>query len=676
MLDASTFRSKLQRTLQLDLPSFGVGNSSKGVLPSSRGLLSGSLEGTDKGKVLQDARCFSVSPADPVCCARVVAKVLYLLQQGVQLTAEETSVLFFGLTRLFHCRDEHLRGLVYLLLRRLPVSSSEGFVVTSSLTRDATDANPNFRASALRCLCTLADAAVTAQTERYVRTAFTDASSTVASAASLCGIALLSVAPEAVKRWSGEAQGCIASAAPFASAFGALSLLCSSGKSAARFAATRTLSQLSGFACCRPYLSSTGSALEVVLSGSNKMAAATAVAVLLKTASESSIDRLMRLVSSLATDAAASEPLKLSLIASVVSLSLLYPKKHKPLLAFLSACLREEGSLTVKTAAIKALLVLLKQVPAAREACLSFLCEFIEDCEYPSLCSKVLCLLGDEAATWSEGGSSAPQGGGGVSLASLAGSSSSSGEYLRHIFNRIALETSSVRAAGVDALAKVGKSCSSKRDDVLLLLAVTAATDPDDEVRDRAFAMHRVLSLQQKTAQQQVGGDGEDARSTASTADGDIADMLQEEPPVALECLCSALVQQLQQEETANVLIRVLAASEREQELVRILDSLDSRQAAEAASSGERAVLHASCTAQLLTEEEAEYGVEAVLHVFSKRHAKTQVGASESSVCVLMEWRIRNTLESQTLADVLPRLSLADTPWQRKKTSDAATSIL
>ena len=86
-------------------------------------------------------------------------------------------------------------------------------------------------------------------------------------------------------------------------------------------------------------------------------------------------------------------------------------------------------------------------VPQAKEAGLSHLCEYIEDCEYNELLTNVLHMLGE-----------------------MGPSTSQPNKYIRYIYNRVILETSSVRAAAVDSLCNFGLQVESLRPSIAVLL--------------------------------------------------------------------------------------------------------------------------------------------------------------------------------------------------------------
>ena len=56
---------------------------------------------------------------------------------------------------------------------------------------------------------------------------------------------------------------------------------------------------------------------------------------------------------------------------------------------FLSNILREEGGFEYKKAIVDSILILIREIPDAKESGLSHLCEFIEDCEFTYLSTQV-----------------------------------------------------------------------------------------------------------------------------------------------------------------------------------------------------------------------------------------------------------------------------------------------
>ena len=120
-------------------------------------------------------------------------------------------------------------------------------------------------------------------------------------------------------------------------------------------------------------------------------------------------------------------------------------------------------------------MAMVKHIPECREAALSQLCEFIEDCEFPKMSVRILHLLGKQGHKMS-----------------------TPTKYIRYIYNRVILENSVVRAAAVSALVKFGiygRDASVKQSVVVLL--TRCLNDVDDEVRDRATLYLAMLKNEQ-----------------------------------------------------------------------------------------------------------------------------------------------------------------------------------
>ena len=78
---------------------------------------------------------------------------------------------------------------------------------------------------------------------------------------------------------------------------------------------------------------------------------------------------------------------------------------------FLSNILREEGGFEYKKAIVDSIVILIRDIPDAKESGLLHLCEFIEDCEFTYLSTQVGLLsiltfmnyfFGLDVSTWGE----------------------------------------------------------------------------------------------------------------------------------------------------------------------------------------------------------------------------------------------------------------------------------
>jgi len=248
-------------------------------------------------------------------------------------------------------------------------------------------------------------------------------------------------------------------------AIAVLQLLLSSPKMALRLAAMRTLSAV---AMAKPSaVTKCNDDMESLVNDNNRLIATYAITTLLKTGSESSVDRLMKQISSFMNDI--SDEFKVVVVHAIQELCLKYPLKHRVLVGFLANFLREEGGFEFKKAIVDAIVLLIDAIPETKESSLFHLCEFIEDCEFTALSTQILFLIG-----------------------SLGPTTQIPARYIRFIYNRLILENAIIRAAAINALAKFAMEVSSLRLSVSVLLR-RSLCDEDDEVRDRAMLSLRIL---------------------------------------------------------------------------------------------------------------------------------------------------------------------------------------
>mmetsp|Transcript_62 Transcript_62/g.100 ORF Transcript_62/g.100 Transcript_62/m.100 type:complete len:901 (-) Transcript_62:1459-4161(-) len=237
-----------------------------------------------------------------------------------------------------------------------------------------------------------------------------------------------------------------------------LQLFLSSSKPVLRFAAVRTLNKV---AMTHPLaVTNCNIDMESLIADQNRSIATLAITTLLKTGNEASVEKLLKQIGSFMSDIA--DDFKIVVVEAIRSLCLKFPQKHRALMNFLSNVLREEGGFEYKKAIVNSILVLIQDIPDAKESGLSHLCEFIEDCEFTYLSTQILHVLGKEAPKTRE-----------------------PSKYIRYIYNRIILENATVRAAAVSSLANFGAQVPALRPRVITLLQ-RALLDNDDEVRDRA----------------------------------------------------------------------------------------------------------------------------------------------------------------------------------------------
>lgn len=248
-------------------------------------------------------------------------------------------------------------------------------------------------------------------------------------------------------------------------AFSVLQLSLSSSKPAMRLAGVKLLY---GVASLHPNLVARfNEGLEALIGDSNRLIGTLAIMTLLKTGTESSLDRLLKNISMLFYHIA--EEYKMMVVQSLERLCITFPSKFRVVLSFMSRFLREEGGFAFKKTVVGSMVSLMEQIPETRDIAILCLCEFIEDCEFVALSTEIIQLIGDHGPR-----------------------STSPARYVRFIYNRCILENAMVRAAAVSSLTKFAACCPELRGAILPLLK-SCLLDENDEARDRAVIAISVL---------------------------------------------------------------------------------------------------------------------------------------------------------------------------------------
>jgi coatomer protein complex subunit gamma len=412
-----------------------------------------------------------------------------------------------------------------------------------------------------------------------------------------------------------------------------LQLFLGSGKPVYRFAAVRTLSQV---ALKHPMsVTKCNEDMETMIQDSNRSIATLAITTLLKTGGESSVDRLMKQISSFMSEIG--DEFKVVIVKAIKVLCLKYPSKHRSMLAFLHNALREEGGFQFKKAIVDAILDLLNQVPEMKIEGLNALGEFIEDCEFAQLSVKILQLLGE-----------------------LAPTTPHPGRYIRFIYNRVILEIPPVRAAAVSALAKLAASVDELRDEVLILLR-RAQTDDDDEVRDRATSYVTMLSAKDNVeASLNIIKDGlPSGMSVRALEKALIAYKARPAPgPLSIESLNVQLGSTSERGYEDERVERTTSLQE-DAGIIEVDDNagadnaaadvVDDNYAAELYNIPEFAGLGTLLKSSMpvkLTEDEVEYTVQCIKHTFSEH--------------MVLQFNVNNTIDDQLLKNVQVALELEE----------------
>lgn len=484
----------------------------------------------------------------------LLTRLVHLFYVGQTFSEQDATQLFFTITKLFQKENPGLRQMVYLAIKEICPLTDNAIMGMAIIMRDVQSAHTAvYRPNALRALAQILDVQSIESIERLMRAAIVDSDPSVSSAALVSAYHLLAVSRDTVRRWATEAQDVLMNASGIAQ-YHALGLLyhmrshdkmallkliqqASSGtlrsspaavllirligplvdedvslrpqlfgllqqmlthrsdmvqfeaartilklrtlqlpeeasaairrlqaylgspRAPSRFAAIRTLNR---FAMIHPEaVSGCNAEFEALIADPNRSIATYAVTALLKTGSEESVDRLIDQIGNFMGDIG--DDFRVIVVDAIRSLARRFSAKHNRMLAFFGDELRQEGGLQLKLAIVEAISDIIgsptTSLASSRQA-LTYLCECMEDCEYPQVTVRVLYILGK-----------------------MGPKQEDAAQYVRYIYNRVVLENSVVRAAAVSALSKFAQGDLEKPVRSLLKHCVT---DKNDEVRDRA----------------------------------------------------------------------------------------------------------------------------------------------------------------------------------------------
>lgn len=408
-----------------------------------------------------------------------------------------------------------------------------------------------------------------------------------------------------------------------------LQLFLSSSKPVLRFAAVRTLNKV---AMTHPMaVTNCNIDMESLISDSNRSISTLAITTLLKTGNESSVERLMKQISTFMGDI--QDEFKIVVVDAIKSMCIKFPSKYRALMNFLSNILREEGGFEYKRAIVEAILMIIRDIPDAKETGLGHLCEFIEDCEFTYLSTQILSLLGKEAPKTQD-----------------------PSKYIRYIYNRVILENATVRAAAVSALAKMGAACPDLKPRILVLLRRTLH-DTDDEVRDRATLYLNMLGAPEE--RKALGGEGGLVADGFPFGPANLEQTLQKylagplDAPFELSSVPVAPVKKAEDEVKSSGAMMAAAmggstkAPNPKDLYEEMLNAIP-----EFASLGP---LQSSSMPVELTERDTEYVITCVKHMYENH--------------VVFQYNCLNTIDEQVLEDVTVTMDLSEEPELEEKMS-------
>jgi coatomer protein complex subunit gamma len=144
--------------------------------------------------------------------------------------------------------------------------------------------------------------------------------------------------------------------------------------------------------------------------------------------------------------------------------------KMKLYFNFFASLLRLEANFLTKLEIVDAIIWFIDNVESLKKVAIFCLAEYIEDCQFDNLKTKILNILGKEGP-----------------------SVQSTSQLVRYIYNRIILENSVVRASAISALGDIAYKDKSLRKNILNLIK-RSLNDIDNEVRERAYFYTKAIN--------------------------------------------------------------------------------------------------------------------------------------------------------------------------------------
>lgn len=212
-------------------------------------------------------------------------------------------------------------------------------------------------------------------------------------------------------------------------------------------------------------------------SSNNASLKAQAFSIYLKISKSLSATRLEKMFKTF-TDQYSSfkEEFKKEVIVISRSISRQDPSKLKLYFNFFNNLIKLDASFSTKDELVECIIWFIQHDKELKRNAIFCLADYIEDCEFDKIKTKILSVLGKEG-----------------------GHIASSSQLIRLIYNRIILENPVVRCAALSALGEIANADPESRVNVLNLIK-RSLNDSDHEVRERAYFYYKILQAQVEEA--------------------------------------------------------------------------------------------------------------------------------------------------------------------------------
>ncbi|ELP84944.1 coatomer gamma subunit, putative, partial [Entamoeba invadens IP1] len=104
----------------------------------------------EKVILFQQRDCCSKTHINVPMCKKFLTRIVAAMNKGDIFNEEESTEIFFALTKLFTSQDLTLRRLLYVVLDDMVPLTSNSFIIVNSVSKDLSDKISSFRCSSLR----------------------------------------------------------------------------------------------------------------------------------------------------------------------------------------------------------------------------------------------------------------------------------------------------------------------------------------------------------------------------------------------------------------------------------------------------------------------------------------------------------------------------------------------
>ncbi|BFU18936.1 Coatomer gamma subunit, putative [Entamoeba histolytica] len=160
----------------------------------------------EKVLLFQQRECCSATHINVPKCKKFLTRIVAAMNKGDIFNDEESTEIFFALTKLFMSKDLTMRRLLYVVLNDMIPLTSNSFIIVNSVSKDLSDKIDSFRCSSLRCLSRLMTPQIAPAIERFFKQTLVDSNLSVQIASLIC---CLKLPIDIVQKYLPEINSCV-----------------------------------------------------------------------------------------------------------------------------------------------------------------------------------------------------------------------------------------------------------------------------------------------------------------------------------------------------------------------------------------------------------------------------------------------------------------------------------